>query len=194
MVPDFRFNGMVNALAELKRIGCCASHYPGQVSSVRPVEKRASEIQGEYETKMRKLDAVADAGLHHPRQRLMKKFKEYGAIKGLVAGAFGEFSHDLKALMAAMVDAKVPGDPRLNQAARGWAYHKVRTKLGVSAVRTNARTKLDGLRWCGPGGKAAYDRRKDSRNAADIGRASMRAMYNATHHVVHVQGTLPPRC
>ena len=79
---------------------------------VRLVEKRASAIQGEYEAKMRKMDGVADRGLHHPRERLMTEFRKYGAIKGLVVGAFGEFSNDLKALMSSFVDAKVPGDPK----------------------------------------------------------------------------------
>ena len=57
---------------------------------------------------MRKMDGVADRGLHHPRERLMTEFRKYGAIKGLVVGAFGEFSNDLKALMSSFVDAKVP--------------------------------------------------------------------------------------
>ena len=195
VVPDFRFRGKVNGLAELKRIGCCPSHYPGSVlGGVRPVEKRASAIQGEYEAKMRKMDGVADRGLHHPRERLMTEFRKYGAIKGLVVGAFGEFSNDLKALMSSFVDAKVPGDPKDFKAARGWAWNKVRTTLGVVAVRTNARLKLDGLRWCGPGGKEAYGRRKERQKTADIGRSVMRALYNVSHSVVHTGAVLGPRC
>ena len=123
---------------------------------------------------------------------MLKELRSYGAIKGFVAGAFGEFSTDLKAFMAALVDAKVPGDPKPNQAARGWAWNKVRTTLGVAAARTNARIKLDGLKQCGPGGKEAYSRRNAQQRAADVGRAIMRAMYNAKHDVVHT--VLPPRC
>ena len=134
---------------------------------------------------MKKLDAVADAGLHHPRGRLLKELKKYGPIKGFVVGAFSELSSDLKALAAALVDAKVPGDPRLNQAARSWAWNYVRTALGVAAARTNARIKLDGLRWCGPGGKEAYSRRREARQAAQVRADTARAMYNAVHYVTH---------
>ena len=125
---------------------------------------------------MKKLDAVADRGMVHPRNRLQQAL---------------ELSPDLKAFAAALVNAKVPGDPKLNQAARGWAWHKVRTTLGVAAARSNARIKLDGLRWCGPGGEEAYGRRKANQEAADARRAAARALYNARHHVVH--SSLPPR-
>ena len=75
VVPDWQFRGWMHGrvytgLAELKRIGCCPAHYQGpRLGGVRPVEKRAAKIQKDYEDKMKKLDAVADAGLHHPRGR-----------------------------------------------------------------------------------------------------------------------------
>jgi len=62
----------------------------------------------------------------------MGEFRKYGAIEGLAVVAFGEFSNDVKALL---VDAKVPGDLKDFKAARGWAWNKVRTTLGVATVR-----------------------------------------------------------
>ena len=160
---------------------------------MKPVKKRASTIHKEYEDKMRKVDKVADAGLHSPKGLLLKELKKYGRVGGLVVGAFGEFSKDLKSLMASIVDAKVPGDPKMTQAARSWAWAKVRRTLGLSAVRSNAQFKLGGLRWCGPGGKEAYARRLDKRKAADIGKATLRAMYNYVHCVTHRSRDFPPR-
>ena len=116
---------------------------------------------------------------------MLKALRAYGPIKTFVVGAFSEMSSDLKAFASALVDAKVPGDPQLHQAARGWAWNHVRTALGVAAARTNAQIKVDGLRWCGPGGKEAHDRRRATQQAAKVRADTARAMYNAAHHVMH---------
>ena len=85
------------------------------------------------------------------------------------------------------------GGPKGSKAAWSWAWNKVRTKLGVAAVRSNARIKLDGLRWCGPGSKEAYARRTTRQHAGEVAKATARAMYNAGHDVVHTAASLPPR-
>ena len=105
-VPDFLLQGQVQGLAELKLIGSCPSHYPRKTLGVRPVDKRAGAIQSDYEKKLRD---------HDPSGRAVTRLREFGPVRGLVVGAYGEFSADLHTLVRELVEAKIPGVPEHHQ-------------------------------------------------------------------------------
>ena len=172
LVPDFQID---EGLAELKIIGCCPAHYPG-TGGVRPVERRAAQIQKEYEDKLRDVD--------QPHGPALARLHSYGPVKGLVVGAFGEFSDDLHALVDGLVKAKLPGPPELNKAARSVVYPYLRRRIAVAAVKGHAKLLLDGLKWCGPGGKEAYSRRHDRKVSDGLAAAAMRAEWAAHFHRV----------
>ena len=132
----------------------CPSHYPRKTRGVRPVDKRAGAIQSDYEKKLRD---------HGPSGRAVTRLREFGPVRGLVVGAYGEFSADLHTLVRELVEAKIPGVPAHTRAARSRAYPWVRTQLAVAAVKRQADVIIEGLCWCGPGGAEAYARRHETR-------------------------------
>ena len=177
-MPDFLFQdsrGQVTGIAEEKTIGCVPSHYPrktrGPNQHVRPVDVRASKVQGEYETKLRD---------HDPTGRAVARLHDHGKVGGLVVGAFGEFSEDLHSLLNKLVEARIPGTPELTRGARSHAYPWVRRQVAVAALRARANLRINGLAWCGPGGAAAYARRHDTATGDSIARAQMEAADYAT--------------
>ena len=106
-------------------------------------------------------------------------------MKGLVAGAYGEFSTDLNALVKDMPRLKLGVELDQDRAGVAVVMGLVRTKLGVAAVRAQAGLLLDGLRWVGPGGAAAYANRKEARQADERLVAEASAVW-ASHYEVCV--------
>ena len=106
-------------------------------------------------------------------------------MKGLVVGAFGEFSSDLHKLLNDLVEAKIPGTPEGTRAARSHAKPWVRRQLAIAAMRQRADMKINGLAFCGPGGKEAYDRRNSASRADSAVRADMEASDFATLFRTH---------
>ena len=54
----------------------------------------------------------------------------------------------------------------------------------MAAVKGHAKLLLDGLKWCGPGGKEAYSRRHDRKVSDGLAAAAMRAEWAAQFHRV----------
>ena len=180
VVPDILTQGQVPGVAEVKIISCVPSHYPrkirGDNAGVRPVDVKASTIQGEYEGKLWDAD---------PTGRAVARLRDHGPVKGLVVGAFGEFSSDLHKLLNDLVEAKIPGTPEGTRAARSHAKPWVRRQLAIAAMRQRADMKINGLAFCGPGGKEAYDRRNSASRADSAVRADMEAADFATLFRTH---------
>ena len=97
-----------------------------------------------------------------------------------MVGAFGEFSADLHRLLNKLVEAKMPGTPEMTRGARSHAYPWVRRQVAIAALRARADMRINGLAWCGPGGKEAYARRHDTATGDSIARAQMEAADYAT--------------
>ena len=87
--PDFYIRegqGMdIQGLAEFKFIGCCPTRYPGAAGNT-PVNRRAHQFQAEYERKARAVDTPAGV--------VLARLRSFGRIKGLVVGAYSEFSNE----------------------------------------------------------------------------------------------------
>ena len=154
LVPDFLLQGQVQGIAELKTISSVPSHYPrttqGVNVDVRPVDVRAGKIQGEYDKKLGDAD---------PSGRALARLHGHGPVRGLVVGGYGEFSEDLHRLMNDLMEAKIPGTPQTTGAARGTALPWARRQIAVADFKARAELIVNGLSWCGPGGKEAYARR-----------------------------------
>ena len=113
----------------------------------------------------------------------------------MVTGAFGEFSADLHKLLNDLVEAKIPGHPSVTRAARSHAVPWVRRQVAVAAMKRQADMTINGLAWCGPGGKEAYERRHTASRADSLARSEMEAadyarLFRTHGHdwVYHAQG------
>jgi hypothetical protein len=113
MVPDFKISIPVpggrteQRLFEMKVVSSCPTRYPRNPRPQgRAVENRARLLQGEYQLKARKADQKFGGTQVGEVGRMEQKLLNFGRVHGLVAGAFGEISDDLKMLMQIITDKK----------------------------------------------------------------------------------------
>ena len=94
-----------DGLPELKVIFCCQSRYswvpppphPDR-ESIKAVDKRARVLTEEYSKKAKKVDRVYGGAEEGVVGRVQRKLLDFGEVRGLVFGAFGEASegvHDI---------------------------------------------------------------------------------------------------
>jgi len=173
VVPDFQITfdtAPGRQLAELKIISCCMSHYKrAGARRARAVEKKAREIPGEYERKIKKLDA-ADG-------RVLAKYRSFGDIRCLVGGGYGEFNRDFKKVMRQLAESKIATVMADTPVAGGEALQHIRRRVSTVLWRSQSNLLLNGLKMSGPGGAEAYRRRKADRCAYDDGVAEVRAAW-----------------
>ena len=151
-------------LAELKTLHFGSSTYPSSERRCEAVARRARALQAEYAGKARRVDAqycgTPDGQVGPVQQRL----QTYGAIHGLVFGAWAEASPGVEQLLT-MTAAS--GATRHWQsmgctnetAARGSLAWLLRRRWAMTALRENARLKLERLEYVGRGAVAAAERR-----------------------------------
>ena len=113
MVPDFKITveeaGGRNEqrLYELKVISSCPTRYGRNPKpNARAVDRRADLLQNEYAKKARKADTKYGGTPEGETGRMERKLLNFGRVRGLVIGAWGEISEDLKNLMQIMADKK----------------------------------------------------------------------------------------
>ena len=166
----------------IKVIGRNKTHYPTEQHpnrgrQVRPTDRRASQIQGDFEKKLGRIDS--------PNGRLVGRLRSFGPVKGFVVGAYGEVSQDLKEFVNAVVESKMCGRAMVQQAAASYLYTKVRRTIGVAAARAHAAMVIEGVKYCGPGGEEAYRRRHEVKQQADKYKADLDAAWHARYHHTH---------
>ena len=107
IVPDMRISipeegNFVPRLHELKIISSSKTRYTphrqGQ-EATRAVDKRASELNGEYIKKARTTDQLYCGTAPGTTGPVESKLARLGNVKGIVVGAFGEGSEDLHSLI-----------------------------------------------------------------------------------------------
>ena len=170
MVPDFLVSvaSGLEALYELKVIGAGPSRYACDVvARGRAVAKRAREIPGDYARKARDLDLRCGGVAPNAVGPVTCKLASYGRIRGLVFGAYGEASDDVRELVAALSAGWASRDwVRMNcrdpSEATAVIAHSLYRSWGLAAVRAQARLKLNGLAHVGAGARAAAGRRVNS--------------------------------
>ena len=85
-------------------------------------------------------------------------------------------------MMNDLMEAKIPGTPQTTGAARGTALPWARRQIAVADFKARAELIVNGLSWCGPGGKEAYARRHQG---LAVDREAMAQMYAADWAYLH---------
>ena len=170
LVPDFLANVAVDGperqlLFELKTLHYGVSTYSGASNGrCAAVARRAAALPGEYAQKAARADqaycgtAAGDVG---PVARRLQGFEH---VRGLVFGAWGEASPMVEALLSALARSGADkhwrgmrcASPAEAVGAMAWY---LRRGWALTALRENARLKLDRLEHAGRGAVAAADRR-----------------------------------
>ena len=185
IVPDMRISipdegNFVQRLHELKIISSSKTRYiphrQGQ-EAMRAVDKRASELNGEYITKARNTDRQYCGTAQGTTGPVETKLATLGAVKGVVVGAFGEGSDDLHSLIHHLAISRVRvagpqkgrrGQVRTEEAELALTTSFLRRTLSVVGVRAQARLLLGRLEVIGPRAAAAAGRRNYALNLERI--------------------------
>ena len=101
-------------------------------------------------------------------------------------------SDDLLGHIKVMAEAKVNAPLKTAPGEASVAMEFLRRRMGLAAVKAQADFLLDGLRWAGPSGGGAYDRRKERGVENEVHRREEEAQYRARFHKTHAhQGPRP---
>ena len=152
-------------LFELKTLHFGSSTYANNAKRCAAVQTRARRVHQEYVTKARKLDADywdAEDGSDGP---VLCKLRSFGFVRGLAFGAWGEASEATEDLLHLIAHAAARAhwrkmNCRDEAKAVGAFAWSVRRRWPMSALRENARLKIDRLAFVGPGAAAAACRRR----------------------------------
>ena len=185
IVPDMRISipeegNFVPRLHELKIISSSKTRYTphrqGQ-EATRAVDKRASELNGEYIKKARTTDQLYCGTAPGTTGPVETKLARLGNVKGIVVGAFGEGSEDLHSLIHHLAFSRVreagpqkgrSGQLRTMEAELALTTSLLRRALSVVGVKAQARLLLGRLETIGPGATAAAGRRNYALNLERI--------------------------
>ena len=179
MVPDFKISipepggRSEHRLFELKLVSTCPTRYPREPRPEgRAVDNRAKLLQGEYQAKARKADRrygntpIGTVGC------MEQKLLNFGAVKGLVVGGWGELSEDFKMLLQVIADrkkqeleAQTGGDNRRSVTAQLASYVSQNPQQ-LSRIRVHCQSQsrllLDRLEGLGGGTGEAARRRQNT--------------------------------
>ena len=145
--------------------------------ATRAVDKRASELNGEYIKKARTTDQLYCGTAPGTTGPVETKLARLGNVKGIVVGAFGEGSEDLHSLIHHLAFSRVreagpqkarSGQLRTMEAELALTTSLLRRALSVVGVKAQARLLLGRLETIGPGATAAAGRRNYALNLERI--------------------------
>ena len=174
LVPDFLIyerspEGVeLPCLVELKTLHFGSSTYPLHLTRrCEAVSRRADGLHAEYQSKARSVDMrYCDV----PREEtgpVLQRLLSYGQVRGIVFGAWGEASPATERLLSQM--ARQGATIKWRQmgcidqdSAIGCLAWFLRRRWGMTALRENARLKLERLAFVGRGAAAADERRRTS--------------------------------
>ena len=180
---------MKAVLAELKVQCCCTSRYPirrteRQRMGRRSVDQRADGLHAVYQKKAKDVDQKyreTPGGEQGPVER---KLAEFGQVRGLCFGAFGEASEQVHLLVEHMAESRVrhgvmfgrnKGTPLQRPAAKAMVMGQLRRELSIVAHRAQARLLLANIWQVGDGADVAAERRRRAQmqhgREADMDRA-----------------------
>ena len=141
------------------------------------MDKRASELNGEYISKARNTDRQYCGTALDATGPVETKLASMGEVKGVVVGAFGEGSEDLHSLIHHLAISRVRvagpqkgkrGQERTEEAELAITTSFLRRTLSVVGVRAQAKLLLGRLEVIGPGAGAAAGRRNYALNLERI--------------------------
>ena len=144
-------------LFDAKTISFCPSRYkPNSWDTCRKaVSARAAKVTREYVTKARNADQQWNGTEEGTQGPIERRLLEFGPVRGLVVGAFGEVNPEVPKLIKRMAEYNAERQWRLmgaNTVTEAAATLKARftRSIGVEAARGLARLRLRNLdRVCG---------------------------------------------
>ena len=170
MVPDFIFNiALIGPerellLFELKTLHVGTSTYRECDHRCAAVAQRARALPAEYAAKARRVDRQFCHTVPGSIGPMETKLRTYDPVRGLVFGAWGEASPDVERLLSVFVATVAERHWRelgstSQLEARGALAWLLRRRWAMTAIRENARLKLERMEHVGVGAGFAADRR-----------------------------------
>ena len=169
LVPDLLLHVPVDGperplLYELKTLHYGSSTYVGEDRRCEAVARRARALPGEYAAKAREADRTYCGSTEGEVGPVELKLRTFEPVRGLVFGAWGEASPQAESLLGALAEVGATRHWRGMRccdadAAKGALAWLLRRRWGLTALRENARLKLERLELVGRGAAAAASRR-----------------------------------
>ena len=188
LVPDFLLYADMDGphrplLMELKTLHYGSSTYPSDERRCNAVARRARAIPAEYATKTATVDRVYCGTPSGEVGPVARRLMTFDPVHGLVFGAWGEASPQVEKLLGWLAQegaGKLWRDMGCVDApaARGILAWSIRRRWAMTALRQNARLKIDRLTYVGQGAAQAARRRQTSQ-ASWAARATARAAGDA---------------
>ena len=187
---------MKDTLAELKYISAGLTYYN---TTQKQVDIRARGLPKEYTRKCKTIDQKYNGIGKDEVGPLEQQLWEFGDLKGLVVGQYGEGSQDLHDLIEQIASSKAifmaqsSGKP-LTIAERGFILSSVRRRLSVVAVRSQANCLLSRIGHLDMAAEQASQRRVKVRGAWEGETRERQAWFEAyvRGKVPHIKGNLHP--
>ena len=169
LVPDMMMTLAVDGperalLYEIKTLHFGASTYGHGARRCEAVAKRARALPTEYAAKARHVDRKFCGTPEGQVGPVETRLRTYDPVRGLVFGAWGEASPATEELLTALATAGAERHWRAMRcpdpdAAVGPLAWMLRRRWALTALRENARLKLERLEFVGRGSAAAVSRR-----------------------------------
>ena len=190
LVPDFLMRlklpdmPLTEYLLELKGMHLSATRYrandnlqPGETKAA--VKRRSEQIAREYIAKAQKCDQKYCGTAPDDVGPVEERLRSYERVWPLVFGAFGETNDEVERLMHVLAEAGAEKHWRRMKArsaeeAKGAFAWLLRRRWGITALRENARLRLDRLQYLGAGARGG-----DQRAAASFANAERRSQARA---------------
>lgn len=192
LIPDFCIRlptpeGISDSLAELKVVSAGVTWYP-RGREGRGTDRRAGGLPALYRRNLAKYDTKYHGTTLEQAGPLVRRLQSNGQLWGLVVGARGEGSKDLRALIKILGHSMLAAKGR----TRGWEggdgehgllIGQIRRRLPCAFIRAQSLCLLSRLCQLGPGARLAAERRGDARRAETARRREAQA-----HWLAHVRG------
>ena len=169
MVPDFlstvpHDGPERDLLFELKTLHHGTSTYPASHRRCDAVARRALALLKEYTDKARRLDTTFCGARADEPGPVESKLRTFDPVRGIVFGAWAEASPDVDKLIGVLAGIGARRHWRAMRApgpdeAKGALAWLLRRRWALTALRENARLKLERMEFVGRGAVAAASRR-----------------------------------
>ena len=154
-------------LAELKILSCCPSWYRPSGTEVRATERRARGLNADYRRKAKKIDQEIIKIPSGERGPVEQRLDEFGEIKGLCFGAFGEASQDVHDLIETMAESRLrfqvlaEGRPEGgSDQEKALIVGQLRRRLSLAAIKAQVECLLGRINQAGNGNKQLAKKRE----------------------------------
>ena len=178
VVPDFLFNIALDGperelLFELKTLHFGSSTYPESQQRCAAVARRARGLPAEYAAKARRVDQQFCSTARGAVGPVEAKLRTFDPVRGIVFGTWGEASPEVERLVHIFSSSGAAKHWRSMHAAspaeaKGGLAWLLRRRWAMTALRENARLKLERLQFVGRGAMAAAHRRAAPQAASGV--------------------------